>query len=205
LRLPAQEVKRQEIGSEEINNIARVMLDIVTCPSKDGRTMVGLHASQIGIDKDIMVVDFTDQSLIRTKLFGRKIGVESDLKVLMNPKIIYKSSEKVAGAESCFSERSEVFGIVERPESIFMKAVLQNGKSFKQPVKGFTSRIAQHESDHGKGRRFADYIDDPNDLHRVPEFLLSVYSCVPKKVWPIHFSKKEFAVIKERATPLPRP
>src|SRR3989338_9442441 len=69
--------------------------------------LVGLAAPQIGISKRIILVDVA----------AREIGEVGDLRVYINPEIIWTSEEKDEWWEGCFYTNG-VCGIVSRPTRI---------------------------------------------------------------------------------------
>ncbi|KMM38728.1 peptide deformylase [Guptibacillus hwajinpoensis] len=106
---------------------------------------VGLAAPQIGIDQQIAVVDTREEEALE----------------LINPEVI-KSSGKEVDLEGCLSFPG-LFGEVERPFRITLKAHNRFGKEFKLKAEGFFARAIQHEIDHLHGVLFTEkvirYID----------------------------------------------
>ncbi|MCA0990176.1 peptide deformylase [Pseudalkalibacillus hwajinpoensis] len=106
---------------------------------------VGLAAPQIGIRKQVAVVDTREEEALE----------------LINPTII-KSSGKEVDLEGCLSFPG-LFGEVERPYTITLKALNRFGKPFKLKAEGFFARAIQHEIDHLHGVLFTEkvirYID----------------------------------------------
>ncbi len=110
---------------------------------------VGLAAPQIGIDQQIAVVDTREEEPLE----------------LINPEVI-KASGREVDLEGCLSFPG-LFGEVERPYTITVKAQNRFGKEFKLKAEGFFARAIQHEIDHLHGVLFTEkvirYIDPEGD------------------------------------------
>jgi peptide deformylase len=102
---------------------------------------VGLAAPQIGIAEQIAVVD---------------IGDETGQLVLINP-VIKKASGSQSGPEGCLSFPG-LFGEVERPFEVTVKAQDVNGKEFTLKASDFLARAIQHEIDHLHGILFTSKV-----------------------------------------------
>ena len=100
---------------------------------------VGLAANQIGIMRQVAVID---------------IGEE--LIELINPEVIAQSGEQ-EGAEGCLSCPGE-YGLVVRPECVTVKAFDRNGDEFEIIGEGYLARALCHETDHLKGEIFLDKV-----------------------------------------------
>jgi peptide deformylase len=100
---------------------------------------VGLAAPQVGLLKEIFVVDVYD---------------ETGVKVFINPEIIYEEGA-IDGEEGCLSIPGKV-GMVVRPEKIKIKALNIKGEAFEMEAEGFLAREICHEADHLKGILYTD-------------------------------------------------
>lgn len=100
---------------------------------------VGLAAPQVGILKRAAVIDVGD-------------GVIE----LVNPKIIEQSGSQV-GSEGCLSVPN-VWGEVERPNVVTVKAQDRNGKWFKITGEELLARAFCHEIEHLDGKLFLDRV-----------------------------------------------
>ncbi|MCD6472886.1 peptide deformylase [Candidatus Aerophobetes bacterium] len=99
---------------------------------------IGLAAPQVGIDKQLIVVD-VDEGLLK----------------LINPLILLKEGEGVL-EEGCLS----VPGItvkVKRAKNIVVEGWNEEGKRVKVEAKGLFARAIQHEIDHLQGILIIDY------------------------------------------------
>ncbi|WP_243386799.1 peptide deformylase [Bacillus kexueae] len=102
---------------------------------------VGLAAPQIGIAKQIAIVDVGDSN-------GK---IE-----LINPVIIEERGEQV-GPEGCLSFPG-LFGEVKRAHYVKVRAQNRRGKIFVLEAKGFLARAIQHEIDHLHGVLFTSKV-----------------------------------------------
>ena len=110
---------------------------------------VGLAANQIGVNKQIFIVDISPVE-----------GYESYKPVVMiNPLIISKSDETISIEEGCLSIpelRSEVI----RPKGINISFFDVNMKEHTIEADELFARVMQHEYDHLQGVLFIDYFND---------------------------------------------
>jgi peptide deformylase len=121
------------------------------------RTLVGLAAPQIGEPYRIILVDTTITE--DRKQHGK-------LTCFINPEIIWRSTETTEGREGCFSA-GPVWGLVERPMAIKIRAFNSQGDTVTSIFEGFSARIIAHEIDHLEGIRFPDRIHDDTKRHWV--------------------------------------
>lgn len=167
----ANKIPLEEINSDNTKKIIGEMLKTAYGEQKDitKPVLVGLAAPQIGFSKRIILID--------TKADGK--GGVGNLKVYINPEIIWKSKEEGEWYEGCFST-GNVCGIVSRPNSIKTKSFVltPQGWTFELVIErhaGYTARIFQHEIDHLNGIRFPDLIKDPDKLHWVEKDEFPLY------------------------------
>jgi peptide deformylase len=116
---------------------------------------VGLSANQVGIDKRVSVVDLA---------IGRK--KYSDIHVLINPEIIWKSKTLIERSESCIN-LPNVWGIVKRSKKVKVKALDRSGNELLLTLVGWPAILLQHETDHLNGKLFIDKLQDPKRAHLV--------------------------------------
>jgi len=110
---------------------------------------IGLAANQIGLNKQIFVVDVSPVE-----------GYENYKPIAMiNPKIIYKSDETNFIEEGCLSI-PELRAEVIRPNGIFISFFDVNMKEHAIEANELFARVIQHEYDHLQGVLFIDYFDD---------------------------------------------
>ncbi len=100
---------------------------------------VGLAAPQVGILKRAVVVDTGEG---KTEL--------------INPEIIEESGSQI-DSEGCLSV-PKVFGTVERPMNVKVRAQDRDGNWFEIEGEGLTARAFCHEIDHLDGKLFTDKV-----------------------------------------------
>lgn len=191
LKQIAKPISSNKINSPKVREIIDKMLKISKGEQKDRKkpVMVGLAAPQIGITKRIILVDVKadGKGLPATP---RKLGLRGgrgkvgNLRVYINPEIIWKSKKEAEWYEGCYST-GNVCGIVSRPTSIKIqtlkitpllgdKPTFGCNREFKK-YSGYVARIFQHEIDHLNGIRFPDLIVDPAKLHWVKKSEFPLY------------------------------
>lgn len=173
----AEEIPHNQLGSKETKAIIETMLNIAHGEQKGKKKpiMVGLAAPQIGILKRIILVD--------VKADGK--GRVGNLRVYINPQIIWRSKREGEWYEGCYST-GKICGIVSRPTSIKIQAfVPQPGrlphKFVTERYTDYMARIFQHEIDHLNGKVFIDLIKYPDKLHIVEKDEFAFYR--NKEAW----------------------
>ena len=111
----------------------------------------GLAAPQVGVLRSCALVMLDDGSYLE----------------IINPQIITKAG-KQSGTEGCLSV-PDVFGIVERPMNVTVKAQDRYGKEFTIDAEGFTARAFCHEIDHLDGHLFTELVTEYVDLDSMGE------------------------------------
>jgi peptide deformylase len=128
---------------EKIDSATRKLVDDMaqTMYSAPG---VGLAATQVDVQKQIIVLDVTDD--------------RSDLRVFINPEITRREGVAVS-QEGCLSVPG-VYDNVERAESVTVTALDRNGARFTLNASGMLATCIQHEMDHLHGRVFVELLSD---------------------------------------------
>lgn len=174
LRKVAEPIGFEEITSPGTIRIIEKMLSLAYGEQKDRKKplLVGLAAPQIGISRRIILVDVAADG-------KGKVG---DLRVFIDPEIVWKSGEESGWYEGCYSTNCLVegasgcvCGIVSRPTSIKVRAYTPEGTITEKEYSGYTARIFQHEIDHLDGQEFVSRITDENKLHLVKDDEFPVY------------------------------
>ena len=106
---------------------------------------VGLAAPQVGILKQIFVVDVGDEE-------GNPVPY-----VFINPEIIDREGVQV-GFEGCLSVPGKS-GKVARAEKVKVKAFDKDMNEFELEAEGFLARAIQHEYDHLNGIVYVDKVE----------------------------------------------
>lgn len=174
----AKAIPANKFNSKETQKIIEEMLDIAYGEQGDRKrpVLVGLAAPQIGISKRIILVD------IATDGHG-KVG---DLRLYINPEIIWKSKDEDEWYEGCFST-DRVCGIVNRPRMIKVRAYTRERKRVEEKHSGYVARIFQHEIDHLDGIEFVSHIKDDKKLHWVEDREFPQYR--NKEAWRVWTKK----------------
>ncbi len=123
-------------------------------PSK--AILVGVSASQVGIQKRIVLVDVAADGH----------GSVGQLKAFINPVITHFSADSYDWYEGCYST-APICGVVSRARQITIEAYNPDGQPIRQRFEGYVARVFQHEIDHLDGKVFIDRITNPNHLHWV--------------------------------------
>jgi len=119
---------------------------------------VGLAANQIDIKLSIAVVDVSS-----------KIP-NSELKVLINPRIVGSRDNKVI-REGCLSVQQLTANVV-RANEVDVEWLDLNGQIVTYTAKGFEAICIQHEIDHLNGRLFLDHVlSAKTDIFRRKRYL----------------------------------
>lgn len=103
---------------------------------------IGLAAPQVGRTERVAVIDVE----------GGKLPI-----VLINPEIIALGADVAKSEEGCLSI-PDIFGDVERPGSVHVRALDRDGKLFEVRGDELLGRCLQHEIDHLHGKLFIDYL-----------------------------------------------
>jgi peptide deformylase len=103
---------------------------------------VGLAATQVDVHLCIIVIDVSE--------------MHDQLQVLINPEIIASSGSCVR-EEGCLSVPG-IYEKVQRAESISVRALDEQGRSYTLEADGLLATCIQHEMDHLRGRVFVEYL-----------------------------------------------
>lgn len=126
-----------EVIDDKVRELVKDMIE--TMHKYDG---VGLAAVQVGILKQILVIDTYEEG--------------SPVYVLINPEII-KTKGLREVEEGCLSFPNK-FAKVKRPEEVIVRALDENGKKIEIKAKGLLAQAICHEVDHLNGEVFIDKI-----------------------------------------------
>ena len=141
LRKKAKKVKEID---EKIKFLISNMIE--TMKKDDG---VGLAAPQVGVSKRVIV--------LRADLQGEQILP------LINPKIIKKGKNKIAGEEGCLSFPGIILNI-KRFKEIEVEAMNIKEEIVRFKANGLLARALQHEIDHTNGLLFFNRLSIINKI-----------------------------------------
>ncbi|MEL6937863.1 MAG: peptide deformylase [Cyanobacteria bacterium J06598_1] len=139
LRQPAKRVSKVD---NTLRDLVRKMLQ--TMYSEDG---IGLAAPQVGVNKQLLVVDSDPEDPANQPL------------VLINPKIISASKELATGQEGCLSIPGVYLDVI-RPAAIEVSYKDESGRPRKIKADDLVARVIQHEMDHLNGVMFVDRVEN---------------------------------------------
>jgi peptide deformylase len=101
---------------------------------------IGLAAPQVGRTERVAVID-----------------VDGARFAIINPEIVSADSKMAKAEEGCLSI-PDVYGDVERPARVKVRALDVDGKEFEIEADELLGRCLQHEIDHLHGKLFLDYM-----------------------------------------------
>ncbi len=104
---------------------------------------VGLAATQVDVHERVIVIDVSEDG--------------NQLRVLINPEIIWKSDELQVYEEGCLSVPG-VYDQVERAAQIRVRALNEKGETYEFDADGLLAVCVQHEMDHLMGKVFVEYL-----------------------------------------------
>ncbi len=136
---------------DKINNNVRSFIEDLseTMLHENGK---GLSAPQVGVSRNIIVVENGNKAI-----------------KLINP-VIIKSYGSRSMLEGCLSI-PHIYGKVNRPQEIIVKASDEFGHIVQLEEKGFLARVISHEIDHLDGILFIDKIIPGTVINR--EYMVS--------------------------------
>ena len=134
-------LKKKSREVEEINDkILELIQDMLETMHK--LNGVGLAAVQVGVLKQVVVIDLYEE------------GVEPY--ILINPRILKTKGEQTV-EEGCLSFPNKFAKIV-RPQEVIVEALNENGKKIKIKAQDLLAQAICHEIDHLNGEVFIDKI-----------------------------------------------
>jgi len=104
---------------------------------------VGLAATQVDVHERVVVIDVSD--------------AHDELRVFINPEIIWSSAEREVHEEGCLSVPG-IYDEVERAEKVRVRAMNEKGETYEVDCEGLLAVCIQHEMDHLMGKVFVEYL-----------------------------------------------
>ena len=114
---------------------------------------IGLAAPQIGINKELLVIDVNFEDSAAEPL------------ILINPEITAYGSTLNSYEEGCLSIPGVYLNVV-RPSTIKLRFRDEMGRPRKMKADGLLARCIQHEMDHLNGVLFVDRVTSKEDLNK---------------------------------------
>ena len=140
--------KRISKVDNSIRNLAKEMLQ-----SMYASKGIGLAAPQIGINKELLVIDINIEDSAAEPL------------ILINPEISAFGNTLNSYEEGCLSIPGVYLNVV-RPSTIKLKFRDEMGRPRKMKADGLLARCIQHEMDHLNGVLFVDRVTSKEDLNK---------------------------------------
>ena len=145
LRTNAKRISKVDI---ETRKLAREMLQ-----SMYSAKGIGLAAPQVGISKELLVIDINFEDSAAEPL------------ILINPEITAFGSTLNSYEEGCLSIPGVYLNVI-RPSTIKLKFRDEMGRPRKMNADGLLARCIQHEVDHLRGVLFVDRVTSKEDLKK---------------------------------------
>ena len=143
-----QNAKRISKVDNSIRNLAQEMLQ-----SMYAAKGIGLAAPQIGINKELLVIDVNFEDSAAEPL------------ILINPEISDYGTTLNSYEEGCLSIPGVYLNVI-RPSTIKLKFRDEMGRPRKMKADGLLARCIQHEMDHLNGVLFVDRVTSREDLNK---------------------------------------
>ena len=143
-----QNAKRISKVDNSIRSLAKEMLQ-----SMYASKGIGLAAPQIGINKELLVIDINFEDSAAEPL------------ILINPEITDYGTTINSYEEGCLSIPGVYLNVV-RPSTIKLKFRDEMGRPRKMKADGLLARCIQHEMDHLNGVLFVDRVSSKEDLNK---------------------------------------
>ena len=143
-----QNAKRISKVDNSIRSLAKDMLQ-----SMYAAKGIGLAAPQIGINKELLVIDINFEDSAAEPL------------ILINPEISDYGTTLNSYEEGCLSIPGVYLNVV-RPSTIKLRFRDEMGRPRKMKAEGLLARCIQHEMDHLNGVLFVDRVTSKEDLNK---------------------------------------
>ena len=145
LRTNANRISKVDV---ETRKLAKEMLQ-----SMYSAKGIGLAAPQVGISKELLVIDINFEDSAAEPL------------ILINPEITAFGSTLNSYEEGCLSIPGVYLNVI-RPSTIKLKFRDEMGRPRKMNADGLLARCIQHEVDHLRGVLFVDRVTSKEDLKK---------------------------------------
>ena len=156
LHFPDPRLRKKAVPVDEVNDQIRQTVEDMFETMYDAPG-IGLAATQVDIQKQIIVIDVSEK--------------HTEPLCLINPEIIAKDGEEEM-QEGCLSV-PKIFENVQRYENITVRALDKDGREYTRDADGLLAVCIQHEMDHLDGKLFIDYLS-PLKLQRIKKKMLKL-------------------------------
>ncbi len=141
LTFPDPRLRKQARPVREVDERIRKLADDMLETMYDAPG-IGLAATQVGVDLQVIVVDVSEE--------------RNQPLVLINPEVVTAEGEEES-EEGCLSVPG-FYEKVKRAERVKVKALDRDGQPLELELDGLLAVCVQHEIDHLKGKLFVDYL-----------------------------------------------
>ena len=141
---PDPRLKKAAQSVGEVDDQTRKLIDDMLDTMYDAPG-VGLAAPQIGISRQVFVMDVSEKD------------APPDPIAMVNPEVVWASEDVSTYEEGCLSI-PEIYEEVTRPAKVRMRFLDRDGSECEAEFEGLGATCAQHELDHLRGRLFIDYL-----------------------------------------------
>ena len=149
--LYGSEILRNENVDVDLNDkegIAKLLSDMKeTLAAADG---CGLAAPQVGVNKNLVIVDGRDLS-------DAYEGLQDFVRVMNNPVVVEESEQTCEYSEGCLSVPG-IYAEVTRPSKIKVEYYNEKFEKVVEEFDRFGCRMVQHELSHLEGNLFVDNV-----------------------------------------------
>ena len=156
LHFPDPRLRKKAVPVDEVNDQIRQTVEDMFETMYDAPG-IGLAATQVDIQKQIIVIDVSEK--------------HTEPLCLINPEIIAKDGEEEM-QEGCLSVPG-IFENVQRYENITVRALDKDGREYTRDADGLLAVCIQHEMDHLDGKLFVDYLS-PLKMQRIKKKMLKL-------------------------------
>ncbi len=156
LHFPDPRLRKKAVPVDEVNDQIRQTVEDMFETMYDAPG-IGLAATQVDIQKQIIVIDVSEK--------------HTEPLCLINPEIIAKDGEEEM-QEGCLSV-PKIFENVQRYENITVRALDKDGREYTLDANGLLAVCIQHEMDHLDGKLFIDYLS-PLKMQRIKKKMLKL-------------------------------
>jgi peptide deformylase len=152
LRQPADAVRTDALGSSELRELVRVMVEVMRrAPG------VGLAAPQIGVGLQVIVIE--DKAEYQARSPAEDLAARGrtplPLQAIVNPTLRTVGEVTATFFEGCLSVRGYA-ALVERSAEVEVEGFDEDGAPVRMRARGWPARILQHEVDHLRGTLYVD-------------------------------------------------
>ena len=150
----------RELSQEEITLAGTQQLILLMQETMRDAPGVGLAAPQIGLPLQLAVIEDRPEYSkdISPDRLAERQRQAVPFQVLINPRIVEQSSERVEFFEGCLS-LAGFSALVKRSREVAVEYWDERGQPRRMEAQGWYARILQHEIDHLNGRLYIDRME----------------------------------------------